>query len=354
MTSKALKRAFSSATSSNQKHRIVYGTMNFAAEMSSTPVDQTVANQMLDIFAESAPSDEEIEIDTALLYSNGKSEKMLGVWLQEQSADLQRRIKIAGKCNPLFGPFTLEGTRNQLMTSTESIGASIDTFYLHQPDLNTPLEETLKALQSFKKEGLFNHYGISNYASWEFVKMCESELGKPKTVQCMYNPLTRVVEKELIPAIKSYDSTFLSYNSLAGGLLTGKYQNRSMTSSGRFTSPNYKQRFWNDGNLDLVEKLLKLCHENSLSLIQATYSWLLFHSQIRQGVDGVLLGTSSVEQLKDTLNCISNAEPLHEKIIENFELLLANNSQFEKPCYFRGFSGIPGSDGSGYVASKAK
>src|SRR5690606_26118365 len=102
-----------------------------------------------------------------------------------------------------------------------------DIFYLHFPDHKTPLEETLKACQKLYEEGKFKELGLSNYSSWqvsEIYNMCKNNgWVLPTVYQGMYNVITRDVEKELFPCIRYYNMRFYSYNPLAGGLLTERY-----------------------------------------------------------------------------------------------------------------------------------
>ena len=91
------------------------------------------------------------------------------------------------------------------------------------------------------------------------------------------------------------------------------------------------------------------CEKNQLSLTQAVYSWLLHHSEIRPGVDGILIGASSISQLEESLHYIKFAESLPSEVLEAIQSM--QNS--DPPSYFRGFSGLPNSDSSGYSAKKA-
>jgi len=329
-------------------NRVVLGTMSFGWQgMTTNFVNQAIANDILNEFVDFHDEGQSVEIDTALLYASGLSEKMLGEWYRALDSSVQNRILIAGKCHPSITPFSYEGIREQLLKSSESVGTTFHTYYLHQPCLESMLPETSDAMIYLQEEGLFQHLGMSNYHINEVNFMQTTKL-KPKTVQLMYNPFTRIVEHELIPVLQEDDEgTFLAYNILAGGLLTGKHSKDSPQS--RFSGENYFKRFWNDENFENLEKLSKVCAKYDLSLTQVVYSWLLMHSAIRPGVDGILLGASSVEQLRESLHFIKFAETLPEDVVE----VIDSMQNLFPPAYFRGFSGLPGSDASGYSAQKS-
>ena len=108
--------------------------------------------------------------------------------------------------------------------SLEALGRdSVDIFYLHKPDPRTPFEEQIRTCNELHKEGKFKELGLSNFAAWQVVQICEfcarNDLISPTVYQGMYNPLARKVEEELVPALRAYGIRFFAYNPLAGGLL---------------------------------------------------------------------------------------------------------------------------------------
>ncbi|KAG9482772.1 hypothetical protein GDO78_011422 [Eleutherodactylus coqui] len=140
-------------------------------------------------------------------------------------------VKMATKANPWEGKNNLgaENVRQQLEASLKRLKTpSVQLFYLHLPDHQTPLEETLAACQELYLEGKFKELGVSNYTSWEVMKIyciCkQNNWVLPTVYQGMYNAITRQVELELLPCLRQLGIRFYAYNPLAGGLLTGRYK----------------------------------------------------------------------------------------------------------------------------------
>jgi len=129
--------------------------------------------------------------------------------------------------------------RMQVETSLQRLQvSSVKLLYLHAPDVETPLEETLAELQKLHAEGKFETLGLSNFSAWETAHvwhLCD-KLGivKPTVYQGMYNGITRQVEVELLPCLRRLGIRFLAYNPLAAGLLTGKHRFDQDPSEGRF------------------------------------------------------------------------------------------------------------------------
>uniref|UniRef100_A0A670ZJS4 Aldo-keto reductase family 7 member A2 n=1 Tax=Pseudonaja textilis TaxID=8673 RepID=A0A670ZJS4_PSETE len=167
-------------------------------------------------------------------------------------------VKIATKANPWDGKtLKAQSVRSQLEESLQRLRLpSVDLFYLHAPDHETPVEETLRACNELHKEGKFKALGLSNYASWEVAEICTlckaHQWLLPTVYQGMYNATTRQVEKELFPCLRHFGMSFYAYNPLAGGLLTGKYKyedkDLSQPPTGRFFGNDwarvYRDREW--------------------------------------------------------------------------------------------------------------
>ncbi|XP_026581220.1 aflatoxin B1 aldehyde reductase member 2-like [Pseudonaja textilis] len=159
-------------------------------------------------------------------------------------AEIKSKVKIATKANPWDGKtLKAQSVRSQLEESLQRLRLpSVDLFYLHAPDHETPVEETLRACNELHKEGKFKALGLSNYASWEVAEICTlckaHQWLLPTVYQGMYNATTRQVEKELFPCLRHFGMSFYAYNPLAGGLLTGKYKyedkDLSQPPTGRF------------------------------------------------------------------------------------------------------------------------
>lgn len=273
------------------------------------------------------------EIDTALMYIAGKTEKILGELGASSS------FSIATKANPFFdissngttmvqskglAPETL---KHQLKLSLQSLNTSkVNLFYLHMPDHDTPILDTLKMIRQLSEENLFDEWGLSNYPAWQVVHiyhLCIANKITPPTVyQGMYNCITRDVEKELFPALKLCGLRFYAYNPLAGGILTGKYKIIDDPSSGRFTSKTawgerYRQRFWKKEIFEAVQLIESVIQKHNITLLQASLSWLYNHSALSASRgDGVIIGGSSVEQINTNIDTIQQLKPLPEEVLK--------------------------------------
>uniref|UniRef100_A0A3Q3GS11 Aldo-keto reductase family 7, member A3 (aflatoxin aldehyde reductase) n=1 Tax=Labrus bergylta TaxID=56723 RepID=A0A3Q3GS11_9LABR len=257
-------------------------------------------------------------VDTAFMYMDGKSETIIG------GMNLPKTVSIATKANPWDGK-TLkpESVRSQIETSLQRLQTDcVDLFYLHAPDHQNPIEDTLRACNELHKEGKFKEFGLSNYASWEvaeIVCICRhNNWIVPTVYQGMYNATTRQVETELLPCLRNYGIKFYAYNPLndfysIGGLLTGKYHFEDKDGSqptGRFFGNSwakaYRDRYWKLSHfqaIDLVLNALETAYgSNKPSMTSAAMRWMYHHSQLKGDLgDGVIIGMSSMEQLQQNL-----------------------------------------------------
>ncbi|XP_034500836.1 LOW QUALITY PROTEIN: aflatoxin B1 aldehyde reductase member 4-like [Ailuropoda melanoleuca] len=251
-------------------------------------------------------------------------------------------VKIATKANPL-GENSLkpECLRAQLETSLRRLQCPrVDIFYLHLPDHDTPVEETLSACHQLHQEVA------------EICTLCRSNGWiLPTVYQGMYNATTRNVETELFPCLRHFGLRFYAYNPSAGGLLTGRYryedEDEDEDEDGkqlvyRFFGKNwaeiYGNRFWKEHHFEaiaLVEKALQAAYSGSTpSMTLAALRWMYHHSQL-QGAhgDAVILGMSSVQHLAQ--NSVATKEgPRQPAVVQAFNWawqLVAH----ECPNYFR-------------------
>ncbi|XP_058517005.1 aflatoxin B1 aldehyde reductase member 3-like [Ochotona princeps] len=270
----------------------ILGAMEFGRRM-----DQAASAASLRTFLDQGYN----EIDTAFYYADGQSETILGgLGLGLGRSDC--KVKIATKALPLDG-LTLKpkSVRNQLETSLKRLQCPrVDLFYLHMPDRNTPIEETLRACNELHQEGKFVELGLSNYSSWEVAEICtlckKNGWIQPTVYQGMCNAVTRMVEKELFPCLRHFGLRFCAFNPLAAGWCLGtgypgykyKDKNEKMPVSRFFgdkVSPMYMNRYWKEEffeGITLVQKALQAAYgSNTPSLTSATLRWMYHHSQLK-------------------------------------------------------------------------
>ena len=278
--------------------RLILGTMTFGSQ-----ADLQVSTELLSLFLESGQT----EIDTAHVYNDGKTEEMLGLILPGIK---DNPPYVATKAHPrVYGKLDGQAVTAQLNGSLSRMKRDkVDLFYLHAPDTQTPVEEALEACARLHDEGKFEELGLSNFPSWMVMKIWYLCRGNgwplPTVYQGMYNTLSRKPEGELFPALRDLGIRFYAYNPLAGGLLTGKYTSfDSRPSDGRFAAlPYYQDRYWKKSLFKALESLTNQCWEEGISPVSAAFRWLAFHSEIDPSKgDGIILGTTSVDQLEQNL-----------------------------------------------------
>jgi len=190
----------------------------------------SIATRMLDTFVDfHGDSESPIRIDTARIYAAGESERQLGCALSK--LDDNDKPITSSKAHPSQPDgLSPKGIRAQLESSLDAVKylSSFGEYYLHQPDEDHDLLDSLKTLNQLIDEGKIYSIGMSNYHASEVQRafdLCDEHglANKPTVYQGLYNPLNRLVENELIPILKKNSCNFVAYNPLAAGLLTGKH-----------------------------------------------------------------------------------------------------------------------------------
>ena len=311
--------------------KAILGTITFGSQ-----VNQETSEKMISYFLEQGHS----EIDTAYVYNHGQSEKYIGTAFS--ALGVNNKVTISTKANPrVTSVFDYESIQVQINKSLERLQQeSVDIFYLHFPDPRTPLKKTLEACAELHALGKFQELGLSNFPSWQVVKiwhLCQLHgWPKPTVYQGLYNGFSRGVEPELLPALRQCGMRFYAYNPLAGGILAGKYNNiTDEPAPGRFTfRPNYRDRYWNKAFFEALELLSAACNKENITMVDAAYGWLIHHSELSAAEgDGVVIGASNLDQLKQNLKVIQQP-PLSEAIIDDFNAA-GIAAKPEWPVYFR-------------------
>lgn len=249
--------------------------------------------------------------DTADQYSDGVSEQMLGKALGSARKDVVIASKVGFPCMDkktfsLSRKSILEGIDGTL----ERLGTDyLDIYYMHQPDYNTPLEESLETMNDLVRAGKVGYIGMSNYAAWQMmdaIAICEKHgWSRPVIAENNYNLLTRGIEQEMVPFMKAKDVGFVNFNPLAGGLLTGKYRFTGAEEGTRFyKNPNYQKRYWRGDNFSALDEIRLLAEENGMSMIELAYGWL----QAQKHLTSMLIGFASAEQFEMNLAALQSSE----------------------------------------------
>lgn len=236
--------------------------------------------------------------DTANAYGDGESERVVGRLLAGKDALVATKV----------GWWKKEGLRPERVRASldESLARlgreRVDLYYLHVPDHETPINETLDAVAELIDKKKIKAWGISNYAAWQILEMIhiaekKGSLPRPAIAQQLYNVLLRQLDVEYFPFAREYKLHTTVYNPLAGGLLSGRHQRDGSTQKGSRFDKNrlYQGRYFTDAMFDRVDALANLAKAEQMSLVQLSYAWLAGAS----GVDSILLGPASVAQLDE-------------------------------------------------------
>ncbi len=210
---------------------LTFGTMQFGGTAD--------ASESQAMFA--AARDADINhFDTAVGYTDGASEKILGTLIKANRDD----IYLATKVGYVGGGSRANITKHFDICRQQLQQDAVDLLYMHRFDDDTPLEETFSTLAELQSQGAIRHIGVSNYAAWQVMKaqaVAKSFGTRIDAIQPMYSLVKRQSEVEIFPMAVDQDITIIPYSPLGGGLLTGKY---SKGESGRLTDDaRYKARY---------------------------------------------------------------------------------------------------------------
>lgn len=289
--------------------RAALGTMTFGDQ-----TDRKTAFRMMDFCLEHGIN----FFDTANVYNDGQSEKIIGEWLpgMRDKVVLASKVGIRAGDGPDERGLSRAAIRKGIEGSLNRLGVDyLDVYYLHTPDYETPMDETLEALNTLVGEGKVRAVGASNYASWQLCRLLwiadMHDLPTVKVVQPMYNLLSRGIEQEFIPCCREFGIPMVVYNPLAGGLLTGKHEHDAAVSGSRFDgNEQYRDRYWHRDHFEAVEKLTIVAQEAGISLVELAIRWLRRHSQ----ADVLIIGASRFEHLAENLEACEKPE-LPERVV---------------------------------------
>src|SRR4051794_33815980 len=285
---------------------LALGTMTFGAES-----DEAVSHAQLDAYVGAGGN----LIDTADVYSGGRSEEIVGRWLAEQPAEIRDQVVLAtkGRFATGEGPNDVGLSRRHLRRALEAslrrLGVDhVDLYQVHAFDPHTPLEETLRFLDDAVRAGLIAYPGLSNYTGWQVQKVVDAAerlgLAVPVTLQPQYNLLVREIEWEIVPACASTGLGLLPWSPLGGGWLTGKYKRDERPSGATRLgeSPErgveaYDRRGSVQRTWDVIEAVEAVASARGAGMAHVALAWLVD----RPRMASVILGARTLEQLEDNL-----------------------------------------------------
>ncbi len=278
--------------------RVCFGTMTFGGQVDE-PAAARIFGRCLDAGINF--------FDTANVYAQGASEEIVGRLMRGRRDRIVLASKVRGKTAQECG-LSPAAMRKALDNSLRRLNTDyLDLYYLHMPDPEAPIEDTLATMEEFVRAGKVRYPASSNYAGWQVCRMlwlADRNGWKPAAVtQPMYNLLARGIEQEYLPMCRELGVATVVYNPLAGGMLTGKQPREAPLAGTRFENNDlYLGRYWHPAQFDAVDRLREVAAAAGRSMVSLALNWLLHHTP----VDGVILGASRLEQLEENLRALED------------------------------------------------
>jgi L-glyceraldehyde 3-phosphate reductase len=260
----------------------------------------------------------------------GNSERVVGQILQSMPRD-ELIISTKAGYRHWPGPYGDKGSKKYLVASLDQslqrLGLEyVDIFYHHRPDPETPVEETMAALDLIVRQGKALYVGVSNYSGLQLRQACDVIAANgltPLTIhQPYYNMLGRQVETDLLPHAEATGIGVIPFCPLAQGVLTDKYLGGLPEDSRHGQRGQRGQKWYDDhasrGTWDTVAQLNEVAEARGQTLAQMALTWLLRDARITS----VLVGVSRMEQLMDNIDA-ANADPVTQAELERIEEILA-------------------------------
>ena len=253
-------------------------------------------------------------IDTANVYSEGRSEELTGEWIRGK----RERVLVATKCRfPIgmgtkpIGPHDQGLSRKHILAACDASLTRLDTDYIdlyqvHMQDGAVPIEETLRALDDLVTAGKVRYVGCSNYAGYRLVESLwraqERRTHRYESVQLQWSLLVRDAEREVVPACRAFGLGVLVWSPLARGFLSGKYQ------KGMSPPPGTRLETWKDSfkamdnerSWRALDAVMAVSKRRETTPAAVSLAWLL----ARPEVSSIIIGARTVEQLQDNLKAV--------------------------------------------------
>jgi len=251
--------------------------------------------------------------DTADLYDKGNSEEYLGRALGGKRREVIIATKFGMKLDEARQGARPEYVKRAAEDSLRRLGTDyIDLYQIHQPDPNTPIADTLGALEELVREGKVREIGCSNFSAAQL-----REAGKFVSVQNQYSMVHREPEAEVLPECERMGIAFLPYFPLANGLFTGKYRRGQPLPKGSRGDAGFGPKLFTEENLEKVERLIQFAEGRGHSILALAFSWLA----AQPAVASVIAGATSPEQVRS--NAAAPTWKLTAEDLQEIDRLLA-------------------------------
>lgn len=278
------------------------GAMTFGEDW-DWGANRETSQAIFDTFAEAGGT----FIDTANVYTNGTSEKMLGEFVGAE----RDRFVIATKYTVMMNPNDPNSSGNQRKNLMRSLEASlkrlntdyVDLYWVHMWDTVTPVEEIMRALDDVVRAGKVMYVGISDAPAWIISRaqtLAECKNMTPfAAIQLEYNLIERTVERDLLPMAEDLNLSILDWSPLGGGVLTGKYL-AGLNHDNRLNKAEYFERYKHDRALQIAQVVVEVAKEIGCSASQLALSWIRHQSPRHIPI----IGARTLDHLKDNLGCL--------------------------------------------------
>jgi aryl-alcohol dehydrogenase-like predicted oxidoreductase len=287
--------------------KLCFGTMTFGDGRGIFKAISAVGQAGADELVKTSIDDGINFFDTADNYTEGESEKILGQSLKNLNIarkDVVIATKVYSRVGP--GPNDIGASRGNIMDAVEASlrrlqTDHIDLYQIHGNDAVTPVEETLRALDTLMQQGKVRYIGYSNWQAWKLAKAlgtCEfRSLARFDTLQAYYSIAGRDLEREIVPLLQSEKVGLLVWSPLAGGLLSGKYSRMNQKpADSRRTNYDFpivdKERAWK-----ILDVMAPIAKAHGCSPARLSIAWLL----AKPVVTSVIIGAKRLDQLQDNL-----------------------------------------------------
>ncbi len=276
--------------------KLCFGTMSFGGD-----ADYETSSKMFSRCLDTGIN----FFDCANVYAGGRSEEILGELMSGMRDDLVITSKV---CMPVGKGVNERGLsrrhiKQQVEASLKRLNTDrLDVYFVHHFDNDTPIEETLHALDDLVREGKILYPGVSNWSAWQIAKALGisawRDLARFEVIQPMYSLAKRQAEVEILPLALSEQMGVIPYSPLGGGLLTGKYTTSTKPDSGRLVQQaSYIKRYADGVYFEIAESFSAYALEKGMHPVTLAVAWVASNP----AVTAPIIGARNVEQLSASL-----------------------------------------------------
>ncbi|MDG5775474.1 aldo/keto reductase [Haloarculaceae archaeon H-GB2-1] len=281
--------------------RLCLGCMNFGSGEPWMLNDEAASQELIDRALELGIN----FLDTANVYSRGESEEIVGRAIAERDRSelvVATKVYFPMRDGPNAGGLSRKHVLDQARASLDRLGTDyVDLYQIHRWDDETPIEETLSALDHLVDEGLVRYVGASTMPAWKFTKALYTadveNVDRFVSMQPEYNAVDRHEEANVLPVCESEGIGVLPWSPLAGGFLTGKYDRDADPESGRAATDEYTAARFTEENWAVLDEIRAIADARDATPAQVSLAWLL-HKDV---VDAPIVGPRRIDHLEENV-----------------------------------------------------